>query len=1015
MQPFVDALVGMANQLQQAVGALMNGNQAFLQGLAAERAAGAEAHLAAQHKLAHAIVERGAAHAQDFARLQQELLVRQQETARIAEVKLPDFKADGSLTYSAWFTRVATLTEDFGERRVQRVLAAVQGRALDIITARGLPARLRDEHWDWARLARELRQIFEPKESLLQREERFRKLHYSTSGGLDGYVTKFLDMLAERDCSDVPDDAKIRYFLVGLSSGTDAGIRYVASCLLVAVETGEINTVDGLLRKVEALRVHAHAPAPAQGGAVATPMEVNRVRSMTQPARTARGGGQHRADGKRRPDGPKCYNCRNYGHIAKDCNMPRRPRKGERNYAVEVDGVDDDDVVDDDQAGQAPSAPAAAVNKRAYSPPPADACDAPSMQEQGGGGEPVDVVVIEGDNKYVYTGRLHGGKAGWTTVRVLVDSGARRNMISARLAQRMLRENFAEGRNTLFKFANGTTYTSTQRCPATQLRIGQYATRLDLLVCALADVDVILGKEWLQTERPQNDWGTGTITLAGAEPFDVDDDPEWEQALIPRAAPIARDSAAVRVEVVNADRMRRTLRKLGTLDGAATMVPKCVEEIASVFGVGADTGTGQTQRYREQYAELFQEPTSKPPPRARADHKILLQPDAHPPFRNPFRLSHEESGERTKQLEALLSKDLIRPSASPYGAPVLFARKKDGTLRLCIDYRLLNKVTVRDRYPLPDIAELLDRLAGAKVFSKLDLRSGYHQVRMAEGDVEKTAFTTHLGAFEWLVMPMGLPTAPATFQRLMNDVLRPFHAFARVYLDDIVIFSASEEEHEAHVRQVLDALRRNQLRLNPSKCVFHVTTINFLGHAVSPGRVSMEPDKVEAVRAWTLPRTKKQLQSLLGLNNFYRKFVQIFARFAAPLTDLLHDRPENAPLGELPEVAVGAFQTLKTAMTSAPVLHLADVRRPIVVFTDASFSAVGAVLHQRLGDGTEVPVAYMSKRLSGPQSRYDTRDRQCLAVVTALEHWRHYLLGCKFELYLDHESLQWLESADVLE
>jgi hypothetical protein len=391
----------------------------------------------------------------------------------------------------------------------------------------------------------------------------------------------------------------------------------------------------------------------------------------------------------------------------------------------------------------------------------------------------------------------------------------------------------------------------------------------------------------------------------------------------------------------------------------------------------------------------------------------VLQPDAHPPFRNLLRLSHEESVELTKQLEALLSKDLIRPSSSPYGAPVLFARKKDGTLRLCIDYRLLNKITVRDRYPLPDIAELLDRLAGAKMFSKLDLRSGYHQVRMAERDVEKTAFTTHLGAFEWLVMPMGLTNAPATFQRLMNDVLRPFHAFARVYLDDIVIFSASAAEHEAHVKQVLDALRKNQLRLNPSKCVFHVTTINFLGHVVSPGRVSMEPDKVEAVRAWALPRTKKQLQSFLGFVNFYRKFVKQFAHIAAPLTDLLHDRPDNAPLGEWPREAVAAFQALKSAMTSAPILHLADVTRPFVVYTDASNSAVGAVLHQRLADGTEVPVAYMSKRLSGPQSRYDTRDRECLAVVTALEHWRHYLLGCKFELFLDHESLQWLESADV--
>jgi hypothetical protein len=389
-------------------------------------------------------------------------------------------------------------------------------------------------------------------------------------------------------------------------------------------------------------------------------------------------------------------------------------------------------------------------------------------------------------------------------------------------------------------------------------------------------------------------------------------------------------------------------------------------------------------------------------------------PDARPPYRYPFRMSMEEREELEKQLQVLLDQGLVVPSNSPpYGAPVLFAKKKDGSLRLCIDYRALNKVTVRDRYPLPHIGTLLDRLTGATIFSKMDCRAGYHQVRVKEEDTHKTTFVTHKGAYEWKVMPMGLTNAPATFQRLMNDVLRPFDSFCAVYLDDIIVFSKSEEEHAEHVDKVLEALEKHSLRLHPEKCCFGATEIGFLGYVIAPGIIKMEPDKVSAVANWQVPRTKTQLMSFLGFTNFYSNHIKDYARITAPLTDLLRDAPPHTTLpNPLPEEAIRAFEELKEAMCKRPVLRMVDERRPFVVCTDASDRAVASVLLQRFDDG-EHPVAYKSRKLTDTEGRYSARDLELLGVMYALAEWRHYLAGKHFVLRTDHESLQYLDSMSI--
>ncbi|KAI3738348.1 hypothetical protein L2E82_28377 [Cichorium intybus] len=260
------------------------------------------------------------------------------------------------------------------------------------------------------------------------------------------------------------------------------------------------------------------------------------------------------------------------------------------------------------------------------------------------------------------------------------------------------------------------------------------------------------------------------------------------------------------------------------------------------------------------------------------------------------------------QLQELLDKGFIRPSSSPWGAPVLFVKKKDGSMRMCIDYRELNKITIKNRYPLPRIDDLFDQLQGADYFSKIDLRSGYHQVRVKESDVEKTAFRTRYGHYEFLVMPFGLTNTPAVFMDLMNRVCKPFlDRFVIVFIDDILIYSKNKEEHASHLRTVLETLRREQLYAKFSKCEFWMREVQFLGHVVSIQGIKVDPSKVEAVMKWEPPKTPTEVRSFLGLAGYYRRFIQDFSRIAVPLTRLTQ-KEEKFRLQEEQE---RAFATLK--------------------------------------------------------------------------------------------------------
>ncbi len=390
-------------------------------------------------------------------------------------------------------------------------------------------------------------------------------------------------------------------------------------------------------------------------------------------------------------------------------------------------------------------------------------------------------------------------------------------------------------------------------------------------------------------------------------------------------------------------------------------------------------------------------------------HEIPLVEGASPPNRAPYRMSQPELAELQRQLTVLLEKGYIQPSRSAFGAPCLFVKKKDGTPRLVVDYRALNKISVPRAYPLPRIDELLDRLHGARYFTTIDLEQGFHQLNIKPEDVHKSAFRTAFGHYEWLVVPFGMRNAPASFQNAMHSLFREWHdKFLVLFIDDLLIYSNTLEEHREHVRAVLLRLRENQFYAKGVKCSFCQSQVTFLGHVVSADGITVEPSKVEAITRWPQPRTAKELRGFLGLANFYRRLVRRFAHIVTPLNLLLRDK-QPFIWGEAQQQA---FDALKVALSSAPLVRAPDYSKPFVLHTDASDHAIGAAVMQDFGPGLQ-PIAYLSRSHDAHQANYDMRDKEMLAIVSALKEWRHYLMGNQVTVYSDHRSLQYLLSGSA--
>ncbi|GKD50230.1 putative reverse transcriptase domain-containing protein, partial [Tanacetum coccineum] len=351
-----------------------------------------------------------------------------------------------------------------------------------------------------------------------------------------------------------------------------------------------------------------------------------------------------------------------------------------------------------------------------------------------------------------------------------------------------------------------------------------------------------------------------------------------------------------------------------------------------------------------------------------------------------------------EQLQELSDKGFIRPSSSPWGAPVLFVKKKDGSFRMCIDYRELNKLTVKNRYPLPRIDDLFDQLQGSSVYSKIDLRSGYHQLRVREEDIPKTAFRTRYGHYEFQVMPFGLTNAPAVFMDLMNRVCKPYlDKFVIVFIDDILIYSKNKEEHEEHLKLILELLKKEELYAKFSKCEFWIPKVQFLGHVIDSKGIHVDPAKIESIKDWASPKSATEIRQFLGLAGYYRRFIEGFSKIAKPMTKLTQ-KNVKFDWGEKEEAA---FQLIKQKLCSAPILALPKGSENFIVYCDASHKGLGAVLMQN-----EKVIAYASRQLKIHEKNYTTHDLELGAVVFALKMWRHYLYGTRCTVFTDHKSLQ---------
>ena len=499
-------------------------------------------------------------------------------------------------------------------------------------------------------------------------------------------------------------------------------------------------------------------------------------------------------------------------------------------------------------------------------------------------------------------------------------------------------------------------------------------------------------------------------------PVDVVSEDSWEET--PSVAPVVEHKAAYKPEIsrFEQDYPEEWLDEPCVVDASThayvrTLGGKPVislpEHLAKLLA-GSDLTNDQHKKilseFLLEYGDVLVGPKEPLGRTTAGEHSIDVEnnpPIRQAPRQQPLAYQPEES----RILEEMIESGIVQPSNSPWASPVVLVKKKDGTIRFCVDYRRLNDVTRKDAYPLPRIEACFDSLGHSKWFCTLDLRSGYWQVPMDVNDIDKTAFVTQAGLYEYLVMPFGLTNAPATFERLMEKVLRGLQwKQCLVYIDDIIIFGASFEQTLSNLRAVMDRLRGAGLTCKPKKCEMFKTQVAFLGHVVNADGVQCDPAKTEAIRNWPVPTNLKELRSFLGLAGYYRRFIPHFAALSSPLVEMT----KKTVLYHWDDEQEKAFTALKECLCAPPVLIYPHAERRYILDTDASDYGIGAVLSQVDEEGNEQVIAYGSKLLSDAQRNYCTTKKELLAMVYFVKQYRHYLVGRRFLLRTDHASLLWL-------
>lgn len=583
--------------------------------------------------------------------------------------------------------------------------------------------------------------------------------------------------------------------------------------------------------------------------------------------------------------------------------------------------------------------------------------------------------------------------------KFMVDSGSCTNVISAEAVDKL----------ALFTEPHPTPYNLAWLNPKTDIRISRRCkvpfsvgtNYRDIVCCDVVPMDachLLLGRPWEYDRQTMHDGFANTysfmfenkrITLLPSQ--DTTSPPDTREALSPSKAPpttrpVLMLSQSQFVEELQGSDVMFALIATDPPASLPFSVPPAFEALITEF--------------RDVFPEDL--PAGLPPLRD-IQHCIDLAPNSPLPNRPHYRMKPQEHDELRRQVEDLLSKGYVRESLSPCAVPALLIPKKDGSWRMCVDSRAINKITIRYRFPIPRLDDLLDQIGSASIFTKLDLKSGYHQIRIRPGDEWKTAFKTREGLFEWMVMPFGLSNAPSTFMRVMNQALRPFIGrFVVVYFNDILIFSSLLTDHLAHLRAVLLVLRRENLFAATKKCSFGVSEVLFLGYVISHRGLEVDTSKVDAIRQWPTPNSISDVRSFHGLASFYRRFVAHFSSIMAPITDCI----KLKQFAWSPE-AEKAFQVIKQKLTSAPVLALPNFSVPFELHSDASKLGIGAVLSQQ-----GKPIAFFSEKIAGARGRYSTYDVELYAVIQAVKHWRHYLFHREFVLFTDHDALKHIGSQD---
>ena len=528
--------------------------------------------------------------------------------------------------------------------------------------------------------------------------------------------------------------------------------------------------------------------------------------------------------------------------------------------------------------------------------------------------------------------------------------------------------------------------------------------------------DLVLGYPWLQQYNPHFDWRTGQVLSFNDEtPSTTNDDSgydtrsqtstEEDGEARQRQTRDTSPPTGTRHKYHNGQKRQRQ-RMIARVMQQFHELEKNLEQPKKTHGNPEEEERLKNVPWKYRiYKKLFAEELETGlPEHTHYDLEIEFIDGKQPGFSKLYPLNEAQLPVLREYIEDMIRKGYIRESKSSVGYPVMFVPKKNGKLRLCVDFRMLNAITVKDRTPLPLISELKDRLFGMKYFTALDLKGAYNLIRIKEGHEWKTAFRTKYGLFEYLVMPFGLTNAPAAFQRMINNVLREhLDIFVVCYLDDILIFSKTEEEHTEHVHKVLQTLQDAKLLVEPEKSKFHASEVEFLGHIISHNEIRMDPKKVSAVRDWKEPTNVKEVQAFLGFANYYRKFLKAFGKIAAPLTELTK-KDKTFVMGTQ---AKQAFRQIKELILSEPVLKMFDPSRPIELETDASDFALGAQIGQRDDEGFLHPIAFYSHKLHGAELNYPIYDKEFLAIVNAFKEFRHYLLGSKHQtkVYTDHKNI----------